>query len=107
MHAPVRMLGGIAAMMTALTLMLFALGATAGEKPETVRKLKEAGAILPLEQIVQRAQAIKAGEIIETELERRRERYVYEVEILDAGGRVWEIYLDAKTGQLIKVEQEY
>jgi uncharacterized membrane protein YkoI len=80
--------------------------ATADDDHVVARKLRDAGEILPLEQIIQRARAVKPGELIETELERKHGRYVYEVEILDQGGQVWEIKLDARTGELIKLERD-
>jgi len=80
--------------------------AVADEGPVAARKLSDAGIILPLEKIVAAARAVKPGEILETELERKHGRYVYEVEILDARGQVWEVKLDAKTGKLIAVESE-
>ncbi len=70
------------------------------------RKLRESGEILSLEQIVERARAAKPGEVIETDLDRKQGRYVYEVEILDSMGRVWEVELDAKTGELLEIEQD-
>jgi uncharacterized membrane protein YkoI len=73
---------------------------------EIARKLRESGEILPLERILERAHAAKPGEIIETELERKQGRYVYEVEILDGAGQVWEVELDAKTGELLEIEQD-
>lgn len=79
-------------------------GQDAQDELAEVRRLRAAGEILPLEQIARHAQAIKAGEILETDLERKPGGYVYEVEVLDAGGHVWELKLDAKTGQLIKLE---
>jgi len=80
--------------------------AVADEGPVAARKLSDAGIILPLEKIVAAAKAVKPGEILETELEHKHGRYVYEVEILDARGQVWEVELDAKTGKLIAVESE-
>jgi len=80
--------------------------ATADDDHVVARRLREAGAILPLERIIERARAAKPGEVIETELERKKGRYVYEVEILDTAGQVWEIKLDAKTGDLIKLERD-
>ena len=68
------------------------------------RKLREAGEILPLEKIAERARTTKPGQILGTELDYKKGRYVYEVEILDEHGQVWEIKLDAKTGTLIKME---
>lgn len=73
---------------------------------QTARQLLSAGQILPLEKITQLAKAIKPGEVLEAELERKKGIYVYEVELLDARSQVWEIKLDAKTGKLIKMELE-
>lgn len=70
------------------------------------RRLREAGEIMPLEKIVERARAEKPGDILESELKQKGGRYIYEIEILDAGGRVWELRLDARSGELIRIEQE-
>jgi uncharacterized membrane protein YkoI len=72
----------------------------------TARKLVSSGQILPLEKIHEKAKQIKPGKILETELEKKRGLYIYEVELLDSHGTVWEIKLDAKTGQLIKLEED-
>jgi uncharacterized membrane protein YkoI len=73
------------------------------------RKLRDAGAILPLEQIIQRARAVNPGEVIETELECKHGRYVYEVEILDQAGQVWEIKLvrSTRAAALVQVRKSY
>ena len=78
----------------------------ADESQLTARKLSEAGLILPLEKINKAAKKIKAGEILETELELKKGIYIYEIEILDNKSQVWELNLDAKTGKLIKLELE-
>ncbi|HEX5538994.1 MAG TPA: PepSY domain-containing protein [Methylophilaceae bacterium] len=70
------------------------------------RKLRASGEILPLENIAARAQAIKPGELLETELEHKHGRYIYEVEILDKTGQVWELKLDARTAELLKLERD-
>ena len=72
----------------------------------TARKLRSSGQILPLEKIHTKAKTIKAGKILETELETKKGQYIYEVELLDNKGIVWEIKLNAKTGQLIKLEED-
>ncbi|MES2546428.1 MAG: PepSY domain-containing protein [Pseudomonadota bacterium] len=90
-----------------ILLVLFATQAVHSEEsPATARKLSASGQILSLEKITKAAKAIKAGEILETELERKHGLYIYEVEILDAKGLVWELKLNAKTGKLIKMEQD-
>jgi uncharacterized membrane protein YkoI len=93
-----------AALAGAASLALFP--AQADEGPAVAKRLSEAGVILPLEKIVAAARKIKPGEVLETELERKGKGYVYEIEILDARGQVWEVKLDAKTAKLIKLESE-
>jgi uncharacterized membrane protein YkoI len=89
------------------TLLLLSSSAAVSDEDQAVaRKLRASGQILSLEKIYELAKAIKPGEILETELEKKRDRYVYEVELLDKNGQVWEVKLDAKTGQLIKLENE-
>lgn len=70
------------------------------------RKLRAAGTILPLETIAAKAQAAKPGELLEAELDHDHGRYIYEVEILDADGQVWELKLDAGTAQVLKLERD-
>lgn len=76
----------------------------AEEDYQLAKKLRQQGEILPLEKILAFARAKKNGEVLETEFEKKGGRYIYEVEILDIQGQVWELKLDAKTGQLIKIE---
>lgn len=73
---------------------------------EAVRELMRQGDILPLEQILEQARRQHPGRVLETELERERGGYIYEVEMLDDSGEVWELEFDAATGELLKQEQE-
>jgi uncharacterized membrane protein YkoI len=66
------------------------------------RKLKEAGEILPLEVIIANARKQLSGHILEIELEFEDDRYVYELEMLDDSGTIWELDYDAQSGKLIK-----
>lgn len=75
-------------------------------KAEEVRKLRETGDILPLEALLQDVRQHYPGRIIEIELEKEDDRYVYELEIVDDNGIVWEIELDARTGELLERERE-
>ncbi len=86
-------------------ICLFCLSvATADEDYQLAKKLRQQGEIFPLEKIIGYARAEKDGEVLETEFEKKDGRYIYEVEILDVQGQVWEIKLDAKSGKIIKVE---
>ncbi|KQT41562.1 peptidase M4 [Methylophilus sp. Leaf459] len=78
--------------------------AGSGESPAIAAQLAAKGQILSLEKISRLAKSHKPGEILEVELEKKHGRYLYEVEILDARSQVWELKLDAKTGQLLKME---
>ena len=68
------------------------------------RALREEGKILPLEVIIDKAKRFKPGKVIETELEKDDGIYVYEIEILDDRGWVWEMEFDASTGELLELE---
>jgi uncharacterized membrane protein YkoI len=73
---------------------------------EADRSMVEQGDILSLEQILQNARQHHAGRVLETELEDKRGELVYEVEILDDSGEVWEMNFDARSGALLEEEQE-
>lgn len=69
--------------------------------PETATKLKEAGKILPLEKIVEKARRKNPGRVLEAKLEEKGGRLAYEVELVDDDGVVRELIYDAKSGELI------
>ncbi|MBL8475339.1 MAG: PepSY domain-containing protein [Methyloversatilis sp.] len=70
------------------------------------RELSQRGEILPLERISELAKAVRPGKLIDIDLERKRELWIYELELLDDQGRVWEMKLDARNGELLKLEQD-
>jgi uncharacterized membrane protein YkoI len=71
-----------------------------------VRSMAAPGDILSLEQVLHNARQLHAGRVLEIELEEKRSGLVYEVEILDEGGEVWEMNFDARSGELLEEEQE-
>lgn len=71
---------------------------------DQVHRLKEAGDIMSLETLLQRVRRDYPGRVIEIEIEKDNGRYVYELEIVDNEGIVWEIELNARTSELIKRE---
>ncbi len=70
------------------------------------RELLHAGTILPLKHFIDKAQQIHPGRVIEAELdyEEHHGGYVYEVEILDAHGQIWELEFHAESGRLVEKE---
>ena len=78
----------------------------ADDDHDLAKQLRESGDILPLEQLLKIVQTYHPGRLIEIELEKKYSYFIYEVEILDKNGQVWEMKLDAKTGELINMEKE-
>ncbi|KXX65744.1 PepSY domain-containing protein [Marichromatium gracile] len=73
---------------------------------DKVRRLREHGQILPMEQLLEQAARLRPGQLIEAELEHRHGGYRYEIKILDADGRVHELELDAATARPLHHEVE-
>ncbi len=89
-----------------IALLLIPLLVVAGGDHDRARALQETGDILSLEQILERVRGEYPGRLLEIELEREDQVWVYEVELLDADGKVWELELDAVSGEILKREQE-
>lgn len=103
-----RVTGLVLAALLSTTVVAFA-----GERDhDEARALRDRGEIVPLEQILQAAAAQRPGRVVEVEFElefdlvQGGKTYVYEVELLDAGGEVWELKYDARTGVLLQEERE-
>lgn len=73
---------------------------------EEVRRLRASGSIMPLEEVFRQIARDYPGRIIEIELEEEDGLLVYELELVDDGGVVREIEIDARTGALLRREQE-
>lgn len=94
---------------TALVLFLPLLsgGLMADQDHRIARDLLATGKIFPLEVILERLQpAFPGAKILELELEQEGGRVLYEVELLDSQGQVWEVDLDATSGELLERERE-
>ena len=72
-----------------------------------IKALRDAGKILPLLTILQiHRQHYQGGRVLEAELERERDRYVYDLKVLHNDGVVFEVEYDAVTGELYEIERE-
>lgn len=87
-------------------LLLLANAAFADSDHELAEQLREAGEILPLETILQKLHTSHPGKVLEVELENKHDRLIYEIEILDEEGKVWEIKVNAKTGELLQQKKD-
>lgn len=77
--------------------------AVAGERPrvEEVRQLRDAGKILPAEEILVRSRKVQPGQVVGLELEREGGRLIYEVKLIDNANKMHKLELDAATGAVL------
>lgn len=76
----------------------------ADDDHEEARRLRRDDEILPLETIVERAGLGADTRILEVETEFEYGRRVYEIEYVTAGGRVMEVVVDARSGEVLQQE---
>ncbi len=90
-----------------LILLLISCGIVIADSDHLkARELVKAGAILPLERILKQVATDHPGHILEVEFEQEDGLFIYEIELVDEQGLVWELEFDAKTGMLIEKERE-
>ncbi|MES9857701.1 MAG: PepSY domain-containing protein [Sedimenticola sp.] len=88
--------------LTILLLFFVTAGVLADQDHRVARELLMSGKILALEQILEQLKSEYPGaRILEVELEQEDEIVIYEIDLLDSGGQVWELELDASSGQLL------
>lgn len=74
---------------------------------DDIKRLRDAGDILPLETIIKKyRERHRNGRLLDTELEHEDNRYVYELKVLRGDGTVLELEYDASTGELLAYELE-
>lgn len=57
--------------------------------------------MLPLRTVLERVEREYPGQVMEVELERSGERWVYEIKLLRTGGALQKLKVDARNGTLI------
>lgn len=71
---------------------------------DRARHALEAGEILPLRTIIERLERDYPGQILEVELERDGQRWVYKIKLLRANGALVKMKLDASDGTLLGIK---
>ena len=69
---------------------------------ERARAAVQAGQVLPLATLLQQLQRSHPGQVLEVELDRDDGRWIYELKLLQGGGQLLKLELDAATGQVLK-----
>lgn len=93
-------------------LLLFALGSgnAVAREPldhDRARQALAAGEVLPLRTILERVEREHPGQVMEVELERRDEGWIYEIKLLRAGGELSKLKVDARDGRILDVRQRH
>lgn len=75
----------------------------AGEDHDQARQALEAGEILPLRTILERVERTYPGQVIDVELEREHNspRWLYKVKVLQSGGALIRLKVDARDGSVL------
>ena len=68
------------------------------------RAAMESGQVLPLKTVLDQLERQRPGKVLEVELERKGNGWVYEIKQLEAGGQLVRIKLDARTAQIINIK---
>lgn len=88
------------ALVLAAVLSTGALARDRGDH-ERAREAVVAGQILPLRTVLERLEREQAGQVLEVELESEDRRWIYEVKLLQPGGQLLKLEVDAGTGEVI------
>lgn len=97
------------AVLTLAAVMAFAVPARAdddGDDHDLARRLLAEGQIRPLSAIVEEIKGQVPGEMLGVEFESEKGLYKYEIKILRPDGKVQEVEVDARTGTILKVEDD-
>ncbi|MEI7432572.1 MAG: PepSY domain-containing protein [Betaproteobacteria bacterium] len=68
---------------------------------DRARQALQAGEILPLKMVLEKVERDTPGSVLEVELDRKDERWVYEIKLLLSGGARVKLWVDARDGKII------
>lgn len=71
---------------------------------DQVLEALQRGEIRPLAEILAAAEKVMPGQVLSVKVKRKEGRFVYELKILAGRGRLREVYVDAASLDIIKVE---
>jgi uncharacterized membrane protein YkoI len=91
-----------------VTAVLMASGVARGDTRDhdAARRAVEAGEIRPLTEILNGIRGKLPGEVVGVKIEREHGRWFYEFRAIDGRGRLFEIYVDARSGEIERVKEK-
>ena len=96
----------LASLLAAALMLAIALPADADSDHDRARQALEAGEILPLRSVLDKLARDVPGQVMEVELERSSERWIYEIKLLQAGGVLIKLKVDARDATVIKTSTD-
>ena len=87
-------------------LIIFSIPLFADDDHDKAKHLMETGEILALEVVLKKAREIQTGKVLEVELKTKNNKQIYEIELLNSKGTVFEFKFDARTGKHLSTEKE-
>ena len=73
---------------------------------DDARRAVEAGEIRPLADILNTVKGKLPGEVVGVKLEREAGAWMYEFRVVDEKGRLFEIHVDARSGEVERVKEK-
>jgi len=74
--------------------------------PEQVRRAVKAGEIKSLADILAAVRDKLPGDVAGVKIERKHDRWLYEFRVVDSKGRLYEVYVDARSGEIEKIKEK-
>lgn len=68
---------------------------------DRARRAREGGEILTMTEIIKRVHARTPGRVLDAELEREGGPWIYEIRLLDPRGRLFQLKIDAHSGETL------
>ena len=69
---------------------------------EDARRAVELGEALPLADVLAKVRRDLGGEIVGVSFKRKQDLWLYEFKVVEPGGRLVEVYVDAASGRVLK-----
>lgn len=73
---------------------------------DEVRRAVETGQIRSLADILKAVREILPGEVAGVEIDRKDGRWRYEFRVVDGQGRLFEVYIDARSGEIERIKEK-
>jgi uncharacterized membrane protein YkoI len=102
-----RFQAGFAAVVLAAALFAVpAVGPAGARDHDEARRAVEAGEIRPLAEILNLVRGKLPGEIVRVKIERENGLWAYEFRVVDSKGRLFEVYVDGRTGEIKRIKEK-